>query len=439
MNPETPIPARAHSPVARGRSTFGGGRLEKIWPWLLVAALWVVALLNYLDRQVIFSIFPLLQTDLHASSLELAWTSTVFLITYGAVSPFAGYIADRFGRARIILASLMIWSMAALVTGHVHTIAGMLWSRGWMGVSEAFYIPAALALIVKVHGERSRSLATGIHQTGCYTGMIIGGAVGGLAGEKFGWRPIFGVLGIVGIAYAIILWAVLRIGRRRIAGGELARLNLAPLLHSRKLALFTGVFMAFSAATWILYTWLPLYLYDHFHMSLAAAGFEATFWLQTASYVGAFGGGFLADRSVSRFANGRIWVQMAGLALACVFLMVFSHTSVQLLVIIALVSVGIGRGCFDANTAPILTKLIGPELCSTGYGVLNCAGCLIGGAGALLGGWLRQRHDFSLVFGAAGWSLALAVLGLFLLTRELGRGRTGTGYMTAASTEGPQS
>lgn len=393
----------------------------RFWPWLLVALLWVVALLNYLDREVIFSIFPLLQRDLHANSIELGLTSTVFLFTYALLSPFAGYVADGFGRGRVIIASLVIWSIACLVASHVHTIVGMLWSRAGMGVSEAFYIPAALALIVETHSEKSKSLATGIHQTGCYTGIILGGALGGMAGETFGWRPLFSALGIVGVVYGIFLAAMLALGNRQRPGRKQGKLDIKPLLHSRPLKIYTGVFMAYSAATWILYTWLPLYLYEQFHMSLAAAGFEATFWLQAASYAGAFLGGYLADRSTARLSDSRLLVQMAGLALACPFLVVLSHTSSQIIVVAALLSVGLGRGCFDANTAPVLTELLDPALCSTSYGVLNCAGCIIGGVGALLGGWLRQRNDFSLVFDVAGFSLALAVFGLFLLTRHLRR------------------
>jgi MFS transporter, Spinster family, sphingosine-1-phosphate transporter len=402
--------------------------LFRVWPWLLVGVLWVVATLNYLDRQVIFSIFPLLEHDLHASSIELGLTSTVFLLTYALLSPFAGYIADRFGRSRAIVASLIVWSIACLIAGHVHTIFGMLWSRAGMGVSEAFYIPAALALIVESHGEKSKSLATGIHQTGCYTGIILGGALGGMAGQRFGWRPLFRILGIVGVVYAIFLWAMLKLGLRQRPGGNPARLDIRPLLRSRPLMLFAGVFGAYSGATWILYTWLPLYLYEQFHMSLAAAGFEATFWLQTASYAGAFAGGFVADRWAGHLPHGRLWVQIIGLALACPFLVALTHTRSLLFVVLALVSVGLGRGSFDANTTPVLVRLVNPKLCSTSYGVLNCVGSITGGLAALTGGWLRQRNNFSLMFEVAAFSVALAVFGLVLLTRHLREAPPARGY-----------
>lgn len=162
----------------------------RINPWLLVALLWMVALLNYLDRQVIFSLFPLLQNDLRLSSVELGLLSTVFLAVYGALTPFVGYLADRFGRGRLILISLVVWSAVTWAAGHARNINELLAARALMGISEACYLPAALALIVERQSERYRSLATGLHQSGLYTGMILGGAWGGWMGEHYGWRPV---------------------------------------------------------------------------------------------------------------------------------------------------------------------------------------------------------------------------------------------------------
>jgi MFS family permease len=381
--------------------------------------LWVVALLNYLDRQVIFSIFPLLQNDLKASSIELGLTSTIFLFTYAVMSPFAGFVADRFGRDRVIIVSLVIWSSTCFLASHVHSMLAMMWTRAGMGVSEAFYIPAALALIVSVHPEGSKSLATGIHQTGCYTGMILGGTLGGLAGQSFSWRQLFGALGLTGVAYSFFLWLAFHLARqRKESPGAGAQLDLKPLFRNGSLMLFTGIFMAYSVATWILYTWLPLFLFEKFNMTLAEAGFEATFWLQTASYVGAFAGGLLADRSIRTSSYGRFWVQLTGLALAAPFLLVLSLTTDRLIMILALISIGVGKGSFDANTTPILERLEDPKLCSTAYGILNSGGCIVGGLGALAGGWLRQQKNFSLLFSLAGVSIALAVLGLYQLTRR---------------------
>jgi MFS family permease len=397
-------------------TNHSNNKLAKLWPWILLVLLWGVAMLNYLDRQVIFSIFPLLQHDFNATSIQLGLTGTLFLLTYGLVSPFAGFVADKFGQGPVITASLIIWSASSLAAGHSHSMHQMLWTRAAMGFSEAFYIPAALGLLVKVHEERFRSLASGIHQTGCYAGIIAGGMLGGMAEHDYTWRSLFSILGLIGVGYSLVIGLALRSNR-----GDRNRATTAPgfavLLKSTSLRIYTFVFMAFSVATWMLYIWLPLYLYEHFHISLIAAGFEATFWIQTASFIGAFAGGAIADRFAMRYKNARVLIQACGLGLAFPFLLLLSHTQSQIVVVIALITVGFGRGCFDANTAPILGQMIGVERCSSGYGILNCAGCITAGLTTLFGGWLRQNLSFSLAFVAAGLVLCGGALCLLYIAQ----------------------
>src|SRR5574340_447781 len=177
-------------------------------PWVLVAVLWVVAALNYLDRQVIFSVLPLLRSDLKMSNLELGLLGTAFLWVYAVLSPVCGYLADRFGRRRVIGISLVVWSLVTWATGQARNAWQLLAFRGAMGVSEAFYLPAALALIADRHGEKTRSLATGIHISGVYAGLILGGA-GGWLGQQLGWRWAFGILGAAGLVYMLVLAPVL--------------------------------------------------------------------------------------------------------------------------------------------------------------------------------------------------------------------------------------
>jgi MFS family permease len=383
--------------------------------WLIVALLWAVALLNYLDRQVVFSLFPLLQRDLHASALQLGFIGTVFLWTYGLLSPFAGFVADRLGRARVIVASLVVWSVATLLTAHVGDLRGMLLTRVLMGASEAFYLPAALALIAELHTDSTRSLATGIHQSGLYTGLVLGGAWGGWMGDHAGWRPAFQILGVIGAGYAVVLAAVL------LRGQEAGRQQIALFGESFKslgrVGAFSYLLMAFAAmavVNWIVYTWLPLFLFERFHLSMTGAGFSATFYVQAASYAGAIAGGLLTDRWVRRNARARIYMGAFGMAIAAPFLVLMSLAVSQLVLAIALITFGLGRGLFDCNTMPTLLQIVPRRYCATGYGILNAVGCVMGGAGAAAAGFIKEQVGLSLALQGAGLVL---FAGAFVILR----------------------
>jgi MFS family permease len=190
--------------------------------WVLVGLLWAVAVLNYLDRQLLVNMARPIKGDLGIADAPFGLFSSVFLWVYGFCSPFAGYLADRVGRKPVIIASLGIWSAATLFTGFVTSFEQMLVARALLGVSEAFYMPAAVALIVDHHAARTRSRATGLHLSGVYVGSVLGG-LGGWLAEHQGWRFGFVMFGSVGVAYALFLVIVLRIGEPAVEEDERTR------------------------------------------------------------------------------------------------------------------------------------------------------------------------------------------------------------------------
>jgi MFS transporter, Spinster family, sphingosine-1-phosphate transporter len=142
-------------------------------PWLVVALLVPVALLNYLDRQLLASMKFSVMRDLPDIALEANWGAILALFkwVYACLSPVGGYLADRYSRRHVILGSLVVWSSVTWATGHVATYEQLLATRALMGISEAFYIPAALALIADYHTGHTRSRAVGLHQMGIYMGV----------------------------------------------------------------------------------------------------------------------------------------------------------------------------------------------------------------------------------------------------------------------------
>lgn len=382
-------------------TSAGGG-----YRWLLVGLLWFVWLLNYLDRQVIFSVFPLLQSELRLSGFELGLVSASFLWVYALASPFAGYAADRLGRKRIIVFSVFIWSAVTWATGHCRTFNELLAARALMGISEACYLPAGLALIAAWHDEKTRSKATGIHYSGGYLGMILGGAAGGWLGAHYGWRAAFLLLGAIGVVYTLVIAVLIR--DRATPAGPKANLIYA----TRELFSLPGypamfaVFGLWSVGNWMVYTWLPLYLYENFGMDLTNAGFSGTFYLQAGSFAGILLGGWLADRWSRTNHRARLWTQAIGLAAAAPFLILSGVTASAAILIFAMVMFGIGRGMYDCNTMPVLCQIARDDLRSTGFGLFNLVGPLAGGAVAAAAGALKST------LGIGG---ALQISGVLLL------------------------
>src|SRR6476646_2116312 len=181
--------------------------------WLVVALLWPVALLNYLDRQLLASMKYSVMADVPSIGTEANWGIMLgqFKWVYAFLSPIGGYVADRFSRRLTICGSLFVWSGVTWWTGPVTSYGELLRARSLMGISEAFYMPAALALIADFHTGHTRSRAVGLHQMAIYLGVILGGFGGYVADAPgLGWRFAFNACGVFGMLYSLPLLLLLR-------------------------------------------------------------------------------------------------------------------------------------------------------------------------------------------------------------------------------------
>ena len=160
------------SPIAA--ATDHGGVTARL-AWATVAFLWFAYFLNYLDRQVVFSIFPVLRRDLGFSDTQLGLVGTLFLWVYSLCMPLTGRLADVVRRDRLVLSSLLLWSLATLGTGLSTSAPAFLFWRAVMGVTESLYVPAALATIAVLHPGMTRSKALAIHSTAQFAGIVAGG------------------------------------------------------------------------------------------------------------------------------------------------------------------------------------------------------------------------------------------------------------------------
>lgn len=408
-------------PSAPPAAVPGASRLA----WLIVALLAPVALLNYLDRQMLAAMKTSVMAEITDIESDANWGRMLgqFKWVYAFLSPVGGYIADRFGRRITICSSLFAWSAVTWWTGHVQSYSELLAARSLMGISEAFYIPAALALIADYHTGPTRSRAVGLHQMGIYCGVIVGGFSGYAADAPgLGWRWAFDVCGITGMLLAIPLLLLLREAPR--AAGTSGRAADSPLnavcalLGNSSFVLLVLYFTLPALAGWVVRDWMPAILKTEFNIGQGKAGVSATLFWQAAAIAGAFGGGWLADRWMRKTDRGRIYVSALGMVLIipAMFGVGYSPQTGQLWVAIAfLILFGLGWGLFDTNNMPILCQIAAPRHRATGYGIMNLVSISAGGLADWGFGTLRDRNVplaaiFSIFASAAVISVVLVLL-----------------------------
>lgn len=392
------------------------------YAWIVVLLLTLVWMLNYLDRQVLFSVFPLLEKELHISAFQLGLLGTSFLWVYAFSSPIAGYLADRIGSKRMICASLLVWSAVTVATGHARSFERLLWLRSLMGISEACYLPAGLALIAAFHSQRTRAKAISLHYSGTYIGTVLGGTLGGLLAACYGWRSVFGIFGAIGCAYAVVLLFTLRdkapVEERPAMARRPVRESVVEILTTPGYRKLLIVFAIASVCDWAIYTWMPFYLFESFHFSLAKAGFAATFYIKAGGFAGLLVGGFLGDAWFRRSGSGYVFTQTAGLLLAAPFLALSGITRAPAILYVGMVLFGLGKGMYDGNTMPVLCEGVDPDRRATAFGILNFAGTFCGGIVAAGAGALKSYIGLGPIFGICGGLLLVGSLITFQIRME---------------------
>jgi predicted MFS family arabinose efflux permease len=387
--------------------------------WIVVGLLWVVAVLNYLDRLLVVTMSGPIKAELSIDDSQFGLFTSVFLWVYGLCSPVAGYLADRVGKRPVILASLLIWSAATFATGFVKSFEALLAARALLGVSEAFYMPAAVALIVDYHQGSTRARATGLHLSGVYVGSILGG-LGGWMADDFGWRFGFLIFGGVGVAYALVLMIFLP---------RPPKFQHAPASTSAGAVVPPGVFVALTtssgfvlllcmnslngAAYWPLRGWLPTFFREELGVSQTLAGIYGAMVFNAAAFGGMLVGGTISDRWAVWNPRARAIVPAVGFLLAAPCLFTLGAVTAIPVIIGCILVAGMSQGFLDANLMPAACTVTDPRHRATAYGMLNLVGTSTGGVMIYVGGILKD-HDvpFAVTFQAA--SVFILVAGLLL-------------------------
>jgi MFS family permease len=374
---------------------------EKTWyPWLVVALLWGVALLNYMDRQMLSTMKSAIMGDIH--ELEKAENfgrlMAVFLWIYGLMSPFAGLIGDRVNRKLLIVASLFVWSGVTLGMGYATTFSQLYLLRAIMGISEALYIPSALSLIADYHTGKTRSLAVGIHMTGLYTGQALGG-FGATIASNWSWQTAFHSFGLIGIVYSLV--CMLFLFDKRSSKGSVAiqnsRQESVPVIRSLSILFGTFTFWVLlfyfavpSFPGWAIKNWLPTLFAGSLGIDMSKAGPLCTIIIAVSLFAGVIAGGLISDRWIMRNLRGRIYTGTIGLSLTIPALLLLGFGAGSVGIISGAALFGIGFGMFDANNMPILCQFVSPRHRAAGYGFMNMTGVF---AGAFITNLLGKSTD----------------------------------------------
>ena len=389
-------------------------KMQKIYPWIVVALLSVVAFLNYLDRQMLST----MQTAIGADITELQQAQNfgrlmaIFLWVYAIVSPFAGSIADRLSRKWLIVGSLAVWSLVTLLMGHCNTFSQMYWLRGLMGVSEALYIPSSLSLIADYHAGKSRSLAVGLHMTGLYLGQAVGG-FGAIFANALSWRMTFQWFGIIGVLYAVVLVFCLKEKRAPKAAASETKPGLSILksfgLIFSNIAFWVILFFFASTSLpgWATKNWLPILFAQHIDGGMAVAGPVATITIALASFIGVLVGGPMSDKWVKKNLKGRVYTSAIGLSMMIPALVLMGLGKGLVPAVASGLIFGLGYGMFDTNNMPILCQFVPSRLRATAYGFMNMVGVAMG---ALCTTLLGKIPNLGLSFAILGGVTAVALV-----------------------------
>jgi MFS family permease len=400
----------------------------------VVGLLWSISFFNYADREAIFSLFPLLEKEMHLTPVQLGLLGSAFAWVYGLCAPFAGRIVDRVRRKTAILSGFYAWSLIATATTLSRSFRQLFSFMAAEGLGETFYVPASMSMISDYHGMATRSRAMGIHQTSVYIGTIGGGFFAGLIGERYGWRWSYVSFGGLGILLGFALLKLLREPQRGATDPDLARVDpshrvmaLVPIGESLRLIvgkpsalLLMGAFMCANFVALILLSWMPKFLYDKFHLSLATAGLSATIFVQLASMMGSLLGGWFADLFRRRITSGRVLVQATAVLCGAPFVFLCGQTTSVGWVMVWLTIWGLFKGFYDSNIFASLFDVVAPQVRGTAAGLMNMVGWLGGGLAPVLIGYIAQRAGLGFAISCSATIYIIASLLLVTVIFSLG-------------------
>jgi MFS family permease len=262
----------------------------------VLSLIFAVSLFNYIDRQVLYAVFPLIKKDLFLSDTQLGLLASSFMIVYMCFAPLVGYFGDKYRRPAIIGISAVFWSVATIFTGLTRSYPQMLFTRSAVGVGEAGYGTVSPSYLAEWFPVEKRARVMALYALAIPVGSAIGYLLGGVLGQHFGWRSAFYIVAVPGIILGYAAFFLKETPEKIARKSE--RLKLAhykSLFKNRPFMLiaFSQAISTFSVGG--LAAWMPSFFVRDFGLTVAQAGFTFGAVTVLAGIAGNLSGGWIAD------------------------------------------------------------------------------------------------------------------------------------------------
>ncbi len=254
-----------------------------------------LSLFNYVDRQVLYAVFPLIKTDLRLSDAQLGLLASSFMIVYMCFAPFVGYFGDRVRRPLIIGVSAVFWSISTVFTGLIRTYGQLLFTRSAVGVGEAGYGTVSPSFLAEWFPVEKRARVMALYALAIPLGSAIGYLLGGALGQRFGWRNAFYIVAVPGVLLGLAAFFLKETPEKNLRTEHISFKGYAALLKNRTYLL---ICLSQSIGTFTvggLAAWMPSYFVRSFGLSVARAGFLFGAVTVLAGISGSLAGGWAAD------------------------------------------------------------------------------------------------------------------------------------------------
>lgn len=382
--------------------------------WLVFAVLMLLMVIDYVDRQVVVSMFPHLKQEWGLSDRQLGSLASIVSVVVALGTVPLSLLADRWSRVRSIVLMAVVWSLATIACAFARDYGELLAARGLIGLGEAAYGSAGAALLASIFPARQRGAVLGAFLGAGLVGSVAGVVLGGVVAEHWGWRAGFGIVGVPGLLLAAVVWLTVR-ERGALAAprarGAAADLPLGAVVR-QLLRPRTVVYTCLGAGLQLLvvstiWAWTPSYFNRHYGLAPDAAGLR-TGLVVLLGAVGSVAWSLLADRLARRDGRARLYVPVAvallTTVLMCAAFGLVSPGRAQFALILAGATVMTGT---IGAVAAVVIDVVNPTLRATAAAVLSLTQNLVGlAAGPFLAGALSDRY---------GLPSALSVVPLFCL------------------------